>query len=292
MFGLLGQNGAGKSTLMRTIATLQNADQGSISFNGIDAFEQPHELRKVLGYLPQKFGVYPSVTAEELLLHVADMKGIAHKTERKEQVATLLEKVNLYPVRKKKLDSCSGGMKQRFGIAQALSSLINMLIALGYVIGMLLVPYSGIGEAHRFGSAPIGQLLHGFFTPLVPNLLLLTSLVFFALVYFKKMAAGYLAVLVTVVAFLIMQTVSETSGVTPLLLLADPFGYVATGYSIDFMSMADKNYGYLKLSDYLLYNRLLWLGASLLLFVLAYLKFNFKGFLKQDTQTRICGGAD
>jgi len=120
MFGLLGQNGAGKSTLMRTIATLQDADSGSITFNGIDVFEQPHELRKVLGYLPQEFGVYPNVTAEELLLHVADMKGIVHKAERKEQVASLLEKVNLYQVRKKKLDSYSGGMKQRFGIAQAL----------------------------------------------------------------------------------------------------------------------------------------------------------------------------
>ncbi|MEM7370749.1 MAG: ABC transporter ATP-binding protein [Bacteroidota bacterium] len=120
MFGLLGQNGAGKSTLMRSIATLQDADEGSIHFNDIDVFTQPHALRQVLGYLPQEFGLYPNVTAEELLLHIADMKGIVKKTERKEIVAALLHKVNLYPARKKKLGGYSGGMKQRFGIAQAL----------------------------------------------------------------------------------------------------------------------------------------------------------------------------
>lgn len=120
MFGLLGQNGAGKSTLMRTIATLQDADGGSITFNGIDVLKQPEELRRVLGYLPQEFGVYPNVSAEELLQHIADMKGIVNKNQRKEIVAELLNRVNLYEVRKKHLDGYSGGMKQRFGIAQAL----------------------------------------------------------------------------------------------------------------------------------------------------------------------------
>ncbi len=120
MFGLLGQNGAGKSTLMRTIATLQDPDSGSICFNGIDVLKKPEELRKTLGYLPQEFGVYPNVTAEELLTHIADMKGIVSKTERKDTVEALLNKVNLYEVRTKKLDGYSGGMKQRFGIAQAL----------------------------------------------------------------------------------------------------------------------------------------------------------------------------
>ena len=120
MFGLLGQNGAGKSTLMRIIATLQGADIGTIVFDDIDVIQQPEELRKTLGYLPQEFGVYPNVSAEELLLHIADMKGIVQKGERKDQVEALLQKVNLYDVRKKKLDSYSGGMKQRFGIAQAL----------------------------------------------------------------------------------------------------------------------------------------------------------------------------
>lgn len=120
MFGLLGQNGAGKSTLMRTVATLQDPDTGSIDFNGIDVLNNPEELRRTLGYLPQEFGVYPNVTAEELLLHIADMKGIANKGERKDTVEALLQKVNLYDVRNKKLDGYSGGMKQRFGIAQAL----------------------------------------------------------------------------------------------------------------------------------------------------------------------------
>lgn len=120
MFGLLGQNGAGKSTLMRTIASLQDPDAGSIHFNGIDVLKQPEELRKVLGYLPQEFGVYPSVTAQELLLHIADMKGVASAGERKDLVAALLQRVNLFQAKDKKLEGYSGGMKQRFGIAQAL----------------------------------------------------------------------------------------------------------------------------------------------------------------------------
>ncbi|MEM9928703.1 MAG: ABC transporter ATP-binding protein [Bacteroidota bacterium] len=120
MFGLLGQNGAGKSTLMRTIATLQDADEGAITFNGTDVFAEPALLRQQLGYLPQEFGVYPNVTAEELLLHLADLKGITQKQERADLVDALLEKVNLTTARSKKLGGFSGGMKQRFGIAQAL----------------------------------------------------------------------------------------------------------------------------------------------------------------------------
>ena len=128
MFGLLGQNGAGKSTLMRTIATLQDADNGSIYFDDINVLKNPEELRKILGYLPQEFGVYPNVSAEELLLHIADMRGITNKGARKEQVAALLQKVNLYEVRKKNLDSYSGGMKQRFGIAQAILANPQLII--------------------------------------------------------------------------------------------------------------------------------------------------------------------
>lgn len=128
MFGLLGQNGAGKSTLMRTVATLQGADAGNITFNGIDVLKQPEELRKVLGYLPQDFGVYPNVSAEELLLHIANMKGIVGNAQRKEIVSELLNRVNLYAVRKKRLDSYSGGMKQRFGIAQALLANPQLII--------------------------------------------------------------------------------------------------------------------------------------------------------------------
>ncbi|ASK29984.1 multidrug ABC transporter ATP-binding protein [Chryseobacterium sp. T16E-39] len=120
MFGLLGQNGAGKSTLMRTIATLQQADTGSIRFGDIDVLSNPEQLRRMLGYLPQDFGVYPNVSAVEMLNHIAEMKGLNQKDIRREAVHELLNRVNLFDVRNKKLSTYSGGMKQRFGIAQAL----------------------------------------------------------------------------------------------------------------------------------------------------------------------------
>lgn len=120
MFGLLGPNGAGKSSLMRTIATLQEPGSGSITFNGIDIIKKPEEIRAVLGYLPQEFGVYPKISALRLLDHLAILKGIVNKNERKEQVGALLEKTNLYHHRKKAVHTFSGGMRQRFGIAQAL----------------------------------------------------------------------------------------------------------------------------------------------------------------------------
>ncbi|HYI11087.1 MAG TPA: ABC transporter ATP-binding protein [Thermoanaerobaculia bacterium] len=120
MFGLLGPNGAGKSTLMRTIATLQEADSGSISLGGIDVLRQKDDVRRVLGYLPQEFGVYPRVSAEALLDHFAILKGMHQRGERKALVAALLRRVNLYEVRKQNLGTFSGGMRQRFGIAQAL----------------------------------------------------------------------------------------------------------------------------------------------------------------------------
>lgn len=120
MFGLLGPNGAGKSTLMRTIATLQEADKGNISFNGIDVLTQKQDIRKILGYLPQQFGVYPKISAQTLLDHFAALKGISNKKDRKEVVESLLHKTNLYESRSKNLGGFSGGMKQRFGIAQAL----------------------------------------------------------------------------------------------------------------------------------------------------------------------------
>ena len=120
MFGLLGPNGAGKSSLMRTIATLQDADTGSIQLDDLDVLNNTEAVRRVLGYLPQEFGVYPSVSAEELLDHFATLKGIANGRERNEMVAALLHQTNLYDVRKKHVGGYSGGMKQRFGIAQAL----------------------------------------------------------------------------------------------------------------------------------------------------------------------------
>lgn len=120
MFGLLGPNGAGKSSLMRTIATLQDADTGSIMLDSIDVLKDKEAVRRVLGYLPQEFGVYPKVSAEELLTHIATLKGISNAKERKDMVAALLQQTNLYDVRKKYVGGYSGGMKQRFGIAQAL----------------------------------------------------------------------------------------------------------------------------------------------------------------------------
>ncbi len=120
MFGLLGPNGAGKSSLMRTIATLQEADSGSITFNGIDVLQDKDAVRKQLGYLPQDFGVYPKVSAEDLLNHFAVLKGFSQNGQRKDVVEDLLKQVNLWDARKRKLGSFSGGMRQRFGIAQAL----------------------------------------------------------------------------------------------------------------------------------------------------------------------------
>ena len=121
MFGLLGPNGAGKSTLMRTIATLQEPDEGSIHFGDrIDVLRQKDRVRETLGYLPQEFGVYPNVTAERLLEHFAVLKGITERRARKEIVDALLQQTNLYEVRKKKLGGYSGGMRQRFGVAVAL----------------------------------------------------------------------------------------------------------------------------------------------------------------------------
>lgn len=128
LFGLLGPNGAGKSTLMRTIATLQEPDAGSIQLGSLNILGHQHEWRKILGYLPQQFGVYPKLSPEMLLDHLAVLKGIINRGERKEIVHTLLHKVNLYDVRKRKLGGFSGGMKQRFGIAQALLNNPKLLI--------------------------------------------------------------------------------------------------------------------------------------------------------------------
>ncbi len=144
MFGLLGPNGAGKSTLMRTLATLQEADSGSAFLGDIDILNQPVELRKVLGYLPQEFGVYPRITAWQLLDHMAILKGITNNSERKELLKYLLDKVNLYDKRNKSVKGFSGGMKQRVGIAQALIGNPKLLI--------VDEPTAGLdpGERNRF----------------------------------------------------------------------------------------------------------------------------------------------
>jgi ABC-2 type transport system ATP-binding protein len=144
MFGLLGPNGAGKSSLMRTLATLQEADSGSAFLDGIDIFKNPTELRKVLGYLPQEFGVYPKITAYQLLDHIAILKGITNGKERNELVNHLLQKVNLFKERSKSVKGFSGGMKQRVGIAQALIGNPKLII--------VDEPTAGLdpGERNRF----------------------------------------------------------------------------------------------------------------------------------------------
>jgi ABC-2 type transport system ATP-binding protein len=128
MFGLLGPNGAGKSTLMRTIATLQEPDSGTIFLDNIDVLKDKNAVRQTLGYLPQEFGVYPKVSAMDLLSHLAVMKGITHAGERKASVEALLQQTNLWDFRKKALNTYSGGMKQRFGIAQALLGKPRLII--------------------------------------------------------------------------------------------------------------------------------------------------------------------
>ena len=144
MFGLLGPNGTGKSSLMRTIATLQEPDTGSIFFDGIDVLKNPIELRKRLGYLPQEFGVYPRINAYDLLDHLSILKGITKRSERKELVEALLNRVNLYEFRKKNVNKFSGGMKQRVGIAQALIGDPDLII--------VDEPTAGLdpGERNRF----------------------------------------------------------------------------------------------------------------------------------------------
>jgi ABC-2 type transport system ATP-binding protein len=128
MFGLLGPNGAGKSSLMRTIATLQDPDAGSIDLDGLNVLTQKNEVRKILGYLPQEFGVYPKMSAIDMLHHLAILKGVTAQNERREMVDALLQQTNLWDVRKKALSTYSGGMKQRFGIAQALLANPRLII--------------------------------------------------------------------------------------------------------------------------------------------------------------------
>jgi ABC-2 type transport system ATP-binding protein len=128
LFGLLGPNGAGKSSLMRTIATLQEPDSGSIHFNGVDVLKDKDALRRQLGYLPQDFGVYPKVSAIDLLDHFAVLKGLTKRAERKEMVEALLQMTNLWEARKRGVGTYSGGMRQRFGIAQALLGAPKLVI--------------------------------------------------------------------------------------------------------------------------------------------------------------------
>ena len=153
MYGLLGPNGAGKSTLMRTLATLQEPDAGAVRMGEIDVLNQKDEVRRCLGYLPQEFGVYPRISAEDMLSHLALLKGITNSRERKQVVTAMLQRCNLWDVRKKALTSFSGGMRQRFGIAQALLGNPRLLI--------VDEPTAGLdpGERNRFYNllAEVGE---------------------------------------------------------------------------------------------------------------------------------------
>ena len=153
MYGLLGPNGAGKTTLMRTVATLQEPDSGSIRMGEIDVLRQKDDVRRRLGYLPQDFGVYPRISAQDMLSHIALLKGITNSRERKNVVEAMLRRSNLWDVRKKALTSFSGGMRQRFGIAQALIGNPHLLI--------VDEPTAGLdpGERNRFYNllAEIGE---------------------------------------------------------------------------------------------------------------------------------------
>ena len=178
--------------------------------------------------------------------------------------------------------------EKQFFVGRFLSAyLINVLIALGYMLGMLLTPYSGIGDAMLFGPAPVGQMLHGFLVLLMPNLLLLTAIIFAAVVFFRNMAAGYLFVLITVMLFLVMQSGAEGSGASAILIIAEPFGYVAISDVLDHYTTAQKNAAYLGISGYFLINRLLWLGLSIGLFLLAYRKFSFKYFIQSKKAKKV-----
>jgi len=153
MYGLLGPNGAGKSTLMRTLATLQEPDSGTVRLGDLDGLRQKEEVRRMLGYLPQDFGVYPRISAQDMLSYIALLKGVSDTKERKELVDAMLRRCNLYDVRKKSLTSFSGGMRQRFGIAQALLGNPKLLI--------VDEPTAGLdpGERNRFYNllAEIGE---------------------------------------------------------------------------------------------------------------------------------------
>lgn len=153
MYGLLGPNGAGKSTLMRTLATLQEPDSGTATFGGMDVLKQKDELRAQLGYLPQDFGVYPRISAQDMMDHIAVLKGVSNARQRKDLVGAMLKRCNLEDVRKKSLASFSGGMRQRFGIAQALIGSPKLLI--------VDEPTAGLdpGERNRFYNllAEVGE---------------------------------------------------------------------------------------------------------------------------------------
>ncbi|MCY3998204.1 MAG: ABC transporter permease [Flavobacteriaceae bacterium] len=167
--------------------------------------------------------------------------------------------------------------EKNFFIGRFFSSYVyNVILALGYVLGMLLVPYSGIGEPSRFGPQPIGQLFHGFVVLLMPNIFLLTAIILAGVILSKRMALGYLGIFAAVMLFLVAQTVSEASGIKLIHVLADPFGYVGTEQVNNTMTGIEKNTAYLPLSSHLMTNRLIWFVVAVFLFLWSYRTFTYK----------------
>ncbi|WP_438712334.1 hypothetical protein ACSTS3_08080 [Aquimarina muelleri] len=161
-----------------------------------------------------------------------------------------------------------------------------MIIGTGLFIGMLLVPYSGIGEAHRFGPVPIGQMFHAILFFFIPNILVYVSLIFASIVFSKRMAVGYLASFVLVMLFVVMQVSYEGGGGSLVYFYLDPSGYVSVENYMDYLTTPQKNTEYIKITGYILANRLVWLGIALLLFILAYRKFSFKDFVNAGSSTK------
>ncbi|MEM0940874.1 MAG: ABC transporter permease [Bacteroidota bacterium] len=173
--------------------------------------------------------------------------------------------------------------EKEFFIGRFLSAyVINVLLVFGYVVGMLLTPYVGIGEPDRFGPAPLAQLLQGYIILLIPNLLLLTSAVFAFIVRFTKASAGYFGVFFIVMLFFVTESSNEPNPSFPILQLLDPFGFKATEFLVERMDVAAKNASFLPFSGYLLFNRLVWLMVSFLLILWSYKRSTFKGFLRKD----------
>ena len=170
--------------------------------------------------------------------------------------------------------------EKKFFLGRFLSAfLVNLIIGAGIFAGMVLVPYSGIGAPDKFGPTPWGQMIHGFFVLTAGNLLMLTLVCFASLVFFKRMAAGYLSIFALVMIFLVAETTSGTASNTALYEIIDPFAYVYTAQTLDALPADAKNNSYLSLGPVFYINRLVWIGGSLLVFLLAYRKFSFKGFI-------------
>ncbi|PKV49237.1 ABC-type transport system involved in multi-copper enzyme maturation permease subunit [Aquimarina sp. MAR_2010_214] len=177
--------------------------------------------------------------------------------------------------------------EKQFFVGRYLAAFLYlMILGTGMFVGMLLVPYSGIGEAHRFGPVPIGQMFHAILFFYIPNVLVYVSLIFASIVFSKRMAVGYLASFVLVILFVVMQVSYEGGGGSLIYFYLDPSGYVSVENYMDYLTTAQKNTEYIKITGYVLANRLIWIGVALFLFILAYRKFSFKDFVNAGSSTK------